>query len=107
MRRGEVWWADLPLPIGRRPVVLLSRDRAYRVRTSVTVAPITRTRRGIRTEVPLSSADGMPAECVVNADDVTTIPNEQLLNRIAQLSPARMDEVAVAIAFALDLPFGY
>jgi hypothetical protein len=43
MRRGEVWWAQLPSPAGRRPVVLLSRDTAYRVRSAVTVAPVTRT----------------------------------------------------------------
>jgi len=41
MRRGEVWWADLPLPVGRRPVVLLSRNEAYQVRDNVTVAPVT------------------------------------------------------------------
>ena len=43
MHRGEVWWAELPLPAGRRPVLLLSRDAAYKVRTSLTVAMVTRT----------------------------------------------------------------
>jgi mRNA-degrading endonuclease toxin of MazEF toxin-antitoxin module len=41
MKRGEVWWADLPAPVGRRPVLLLSRDRAYAVRNAVTVAFLT------------------------------------------------------------------
>ena len=53
MRRGEVWWSQLPPPIGQRPVVLLSRDAAYRVRVAVTVAPVTRTIRNIPVEVAL------------------------------------------------------
>lgn len=53
MHRGEVWWAGLPQPIGRRPVLLLSRDAAYSVRTSVTVGIVTRTIRNIPTEVLL------------------------------------------------------
>ena len=74
MKRGEVWWAELPPPVGRRPVVLLSRDSAYAVRTSITVAPVTRTTRDIPVEVRLGREDGLPARCVVNLDDLTTIP---------------------------------
>lgn len=47
MRRGEVWWAHLPHPVGRRPVVFLSRGSAYRARSAVTVAPVTRAIRKI------------------------------------------------------------
>ena len=103
MRRGEVWWADLPQPTGRRPVVLLSRDAAYRVRTSVTVGVITRTARAIPVEVPLGSEDGMPQQCVVNLDDILTIPKARLAERITTLSPQKMTAVARAIIFALDL----
>jgi len=60
MKRGEVWWANLPAPIGRRPVLLLSRDRAYQVRTAVTVAEITRTIRHIPVEVELIKAMAWP-----------------------------------------------
>ncbi len=74
MRRGEVWWAELPQPIGRRPVLLLSRDVAYSVRTSVTVAVITRTIRNIPVEVLLAQEDGMPTDCVVNLDNILTVP---------------------------------
>ena len=66
MKRGEVWWADLPAPVGRRPVLLLSRDRAYAVRSAVTVAFVTTVIRGIPVEVRLGPADGMPKDCVVN-----------------------------------------
>ena len=103
MRRGEVWWARLPQPIGRRPVVLLSRDTAYRVRTAVTVAPVTRTARDIPVEVQLDRADGLPTSCVVNLDDITTIPKTLVTARITTLSAERMREIAEAIRFALDL----
>ena len=103
MRRGEVWWAELPPPIGRRPVVLLSRDVAYRVRTSITVGIVTRITRNIPVEVPLGPEDGMPQQCVVNLDDILTIPKARLAERITTLSPEKMTAVARAISFALDL----
>jgi len=103
VRRGEVWWAELSQPTGRRPVVLLSRDTAYRVRTSVTVGVVTRTARAIPVEVPLGSEDGMPQQCVVNLDNILTIPKARLTERITDLSPQKMTAVASAIIFALDL----
>lgn len=103
MRRGEVWWAELGQPIGRRPVLLLSRDAAYSVRTSVTVGLVTRTIRAIPVEVPLGEENGMPTRCVVNLDDILTIPKSRLTGRITMLSPEKMTEVTKAIAFALDL----
>lgn len=104
MRRGEVWWAHLPEPVGRRPVVLLSRDSAYRVRSAVTVAPVTRTIRDIPVEVLLDQQDGLPSRCVVNLDDLTTIPKSFIRERIAVLSAERMQQIDEAIRFALDLP---
>lgn len=103
MQRGEVWWADLPLPAGRRPVVLLSRNRALRVRPSVTVAAITRRERHVPVEVTLDEQDGMPTRCVVNVDDILTIPKRLLLQPITTLSVAKMKLVSQAVVFALDL----
>lgn len=103
MRRGEVWWTNLPAPAGRRPVLLLSRNAAYRVRTSVTVGLITRTIRDIPVEVPLGLEDGMPARCVVNLDDILTIPRSCLEEKVTFLSPEKMASVSRAIRFALDL----
>jgi mRNA interferase MazF len=60
MKRGEVWWAGLPLPIGKRPAYHLSRDEAYYIRNAVMVAEITTTIRGIPVEVPLGTKDGLP-----------------------------------------------
>lgn len=103
MRRGEVWWADLPHPAGRRPVLLLSRNAAYRVRTSVTVGAITRTVRGIPVEVPLDASDGMPVDCVVNLDNILTIPKSMLVERMTILSESKLAAVRKAVVFALDL----
>ena len=103
MHRGEVWWAELPPPLGRRPVLLLSRDAAYSVRTSVTVAIITRTIRNIPVEVPLDKEDGMAVKCVVNLDDILTIPKARLIKRVTTLSPDKMATVTKAVVFALDL----
>ena len=103
VQRGEVWWADLEPPSGRRPVLLLTRDIAYRLRTSVTIATITRTIRGIAVEVPLGPEDGMPQRCVVNLDDINTIPKSMLITRIAALSADKIADVNGAIIFALDL----
>ena len=103
MHRGEVWWAKLPHPVGRRPVLLLSRDAAYQVRTSITVGIITRIIRRIPAEVPLDIEDGMPEKCVVNLDDIMTIPKSLLSERITTLSGNKMTLVAKAISFALGL----
>ena len=103
MRRGEVWWANLPPPVMRRPVLLLSRDRAYAVRNAVTVAFLTTTVRNIPVEVPLTRADGVPNDCVVNLDLINTIPIGALHAAMCTLPPAKMSEVEAAIHFALDL----
>ena len=103
MRRGEVWWADLPAPAGRRPVVLLSRNEAYAVRELVTVAPITTRVRRIPTEVPLGPAEGLPKACVVNLDTITTIPRRTLTQPIGPLSPDKLAAVERALMFALGV----
>jgi len=103
MRRGEIWWANLGPPSGKRPVVLLSRDEAYSIRTAITVAPLTRTIRGIPVEVPLNEKDGLPKPCVINLDSIITIPKRFLESRIAVLSDDKIRLIREAIRFALDL----
>lgn len=103
MRRGEVWWAELDAPVGRRPVVLLSRNEAYTVRALVTMAPITTRIRHIPSEVLLGIDDGMPRECVANLDSITTIPKDCLQERLVSLSPEKLKDIENAIHFALGL----
>lgn len=105
MRRGEIWWGDLPEPWGRRPVLLLARDQAYAVLTWVIVAPLTTRRRNLPTTVALDPAvDGVPEPCVANLDNLQAIRVAWLDRFIVRLSPTRMEQVERAIHFALDLP---
>lgn len=103
MKRGEIWWAELAPPIGRRPVLLLTRDAAYAIRNSVTVAPVTRTIRPVPSQVLLTAQDGMSTNCVVNLDDIATINLSSIKEYQTTLSPERMQAVNRAIIFALGL----
>ena len=104
MKRGEVWWARLPLPAGRRPVVLVSRDSAYTVRSSITIVEVSTTIRGIPTEVALGKRDGLPKPCVANADSLVTIPKTWLDELIASLHPDKVIALDDALRFSLGLP---
>jgi mRNA interferase MazF len=103
MKRGEVWWAQQPDPIGRRPVVLLSRNEAYPVRNAVTVAQITTTVRHIPVEVLVDEKDGLLQKSAVNLDTITTVRKSILKERICVLPPEKMVQIEKAILFALDL----
>ncbi len=104
MKRAEVWWAKLPAPAGRRPVILVSRDSAYAVRASITVVEVSTRVRGIPTEVALGKRDGLPKKCVANADSLATIPKTWLESRIGPLSPEKVAALDVALRFSLALP---
>jgi len=103
MQRGEVWWAELPRPIGRRPVVLLSRDEAYAVRNAVTVAEVTTKIRGIPVEVLLGPEDGLTKKCVVNLDTIATIRKDLLGERISLLQSEKLRQIDEAIKFSLSI----
>ncbi len=104
MKRGEVWWANLPQPWGPRPVLLLARDEAYERLTWVVVAPITTNVRAIPTAVALEpERDGVPRVSAVSLDNLQAIRRMWLDARITELSGDRMREVEDAIHFALDL----
>jgi len=103
MRRGEIWWAQLALPAGRRPVALISRDAAYRIRSSVTVAEVSTVVRAIPSEVPLGPRDGMPRACVINTDNLVTIPKTLLEAQITSLTRAKLDQLDTALQFSLGM----
>ncbi|MBI4498316.1 MAG: type II toxin-antitoxin system PemK/MazF family toxin [Chloroflexi bacterium] len=74
MRRGEVWWANLPSPWGRRPVVLLTRESGYDFLTWIMAAPLTTTRRLNPAAVPLDPrADGVPQPSLINLDAIQVV----------------------------------
>jgi mRNA interferase MazF len=95
--RGEVRWLELEEE-GRRPVVVLTRDEALRRLRNVVVALVTRTIRGIESEVPIGPADGMPVECAVSLDNLRTVPRALLTEPITKLDPARVEAVCRALA---------
>ena len=99
MRRGEVWFAATPG--GDRPVLVLTRDPVAERIGSVMVAALTRTRRGLVSELELNPADdGVPTNCVVNFDNVHTLPRAAFRRRVTALPPARMAEACQALAAA-------
>ena len=101
-RRGEVWWSDLP-EIGRRPVVVLSRDAAIPRLRRCLVAPCTTTIRGIPSEVVLEPAeDPIPRLCAVNLDSVESVSVAVLVERIGRLSDERIRELCTALGVAGD-----
>ena len=91
MQRGEIWFATAPG--GDRPVLVLTRDPVADRIGSVVVAALTRTQRGLVSELALSpEIDGVPTECVVNFDNLHTIPRASFRRPITQLSPERLAE---------------
>ena len=104
LARNDVRWADLGGDAGRRPVVVLTRDAALAVLDSVTVAPVTRTIRGIRSEVRLGRHNGLPTECVVNCDHVMTIRTNRLdAERVGTLTLDQRGELDRALRYSLDI----
>lgn len=99
-KRGEVWWLEDP-EVGRRPGLVLTRDAAIPVLSWVLVAPVTRTVRGIPTEVALDVEDGMPRACAATLDNVRPVRRALLTGRITVLSPGRMAEVCAALRIAV------
>jgi mRNA interferase MazF len=84
-------------------VVLLSRDDAYAVRQKVTIAEVSTVVRAIPSEVPLGKADGLPRPCVINTDNIVTIPKTLLESKLASLSARRIVQLDAALAFSLGL----
>lgn len=102
MRQGDIVWASLPGPDGRRPVVVVTRNSALEFLTSVTVGPLTTTIRRSRSFIPLTPGeDGVFADCAINCDRLLTVPADQLGERIASLSSERRKSLRDAIQFAL------
>jgi len=98
MQRGEVWFAATPG--GDRPVLVLTRDPVAERIGSVVVAALTRTVRGLVSELPLTPADGVPTDCVVNFDNIHTIPQHTFRRRVTALPPNRMAEACRALQAA-------
>jgi mRNA interferase MazF len=104
--RNDIIWADLGTPAGRRPVCVLTRDAAASVLSAITCAPITRTTRGIRSEVEIGPDQGLPETCVITCDNIITIPIDDLdhepVGRLDEVTRADLDR---ALRYALDIVY--
>lgn len=100
--RGEVWWCEL-VEVGRRPVVVLSRDAAIPRLRRALIAPCTTTIRGLASEVVLEPGDDpIPRRSVVNVDSVESVSLAVLVERLGRLADARMREICGALEVAVD-----
>ncbi len=101
MKQFEIWWADLPEPVGKRPVLLLSRNDAYDYLSKFIAVEVTSTVRGIASEVPLGEDEGLPKACVANCDSLRMVPRSSLTRLAGQLAPERWVEAKRAMGAAL------
>lgn len=100
--RGELWWCEPP-DIGRRPVVVLSRDASIPRLRRTLVAPCTTTIRGLPSEVVLEPGeDPIGRLSAVNLDSVESVSLAVLVERIGRLSDARMRQICAALEIAVD-----
>ncbi len=110
--RGDIWWADLPDPIGsgpgyRRPLLIVQSDAFNRSRLSTVVAVVL-TGNLRRLDVPgnvllTSRTSGLPRDSVANVTQVATFDRALLTERVGRLSPAALSQVSDGLRIALDL----
>jgi mRNA interferase MazF len=100
--RGDVRLYSFASPGKKRPVVVLTRDSTIAYLSTVSVAPITSTIRGVPSEVVLGEDDGMKAPCAVNLHNMITLSQDRLGKRVARLSSDRMTEICAALRFSLE-----
>jgi len=104
VKRGEIYWADMPPPSGRRPLLVLSRSKAIPFLTSVVVAEVSSTIRDIPSEVRLGKREGLPKPCVASMDSIHTVPKEALDDEATgELPSRRFRELDDALRFTLDV----
>lgn len=95
-RQADVWWGEAPDAKGR-PYLVITRNEAIPVLRTLLVAPISRTIRGIPTEVSLGASDGLSVDCVASMDNLLAFPKAMLTRRVGALPPGRLHELCTAL----------
>jgi mRNA interferase MazF len=98
--QGEVWWAEAEDQ--RRPVLICTRTEAIPVLRTVVVAPVTRTVRGIPSELALNADEGLAVQCAANFDSLQAIPRTALTQRLGTVGPLRRLELCAALRAMSD-----
>jgi mRNA interferase MazF len=88
--------------VGKRPYLILSRSTVISVIDTLVMVPVTRSRRGIPSELELDESDGMPVPCVATFDNIQALPKSGLVGWITALDPIRMADACVALRAAVD-----
>ena len=99
-RQGEVWWAE-----GRdkrRPVLVITRTDVIPDLRTIVVAPITRTVRGIPTEIALDETDGLRETCAATFDNLLLVPTRSLTAKLGEAGAMRRAEICSALAALAD-----
>jgi mRNA interferase MazF len=99
-RQGEIWWSEGRNK--RRPVLVVTRTDVIPVLARITVAPITRTVRGIPTEIPLDESDGLREECAASFDNLVLASSRSLTRRLAAAGPSRRTQICRALSALAD-----
>lgn len=103
MKRGEIWWADIPPPYHRRPVIILTRDEVLSTIGSIVASVITTTVRDLPTEVALGRAQGLQKYCVANLDNLLTLPRHRFKHLMGACGKEKLLEIERAVKFALEI----
>jgi mRNA interferase MazF len=100
VNRGEIWLFTFGSPDKRRPVVVLSRQKAISLLRTVLVAPITSTAHGAPSEVQVGPEEGLKHESVVNLDQVQTVDQQRLHHFVGTVGPEKMSAICQALVIA-------
>lgn len=100
VNRGDIWMYRFKAPDKRRPVVVISRQDVIPLLPTVMVVPVTSTRRGAPSEVPLGAEEGLKHESSANLDHVQTVEQSRLVAFVGTVSPLRMRQMCQALAIA-------
>ncbi len=98
--QGELWWAEAQDK--RRPVLIVTRSVAIPVLTWLVVAPVTRTVRGIPTEIPLGPHEGLAIDCAASFDNIQPVRRSFLTERIGHLDVDKSQMICDALAALAD-----
>ena len=100
VNRGEIWLYTFGSPDKRRPVLVLSRQKAISLLRTVLVAPITSASHGAPSEVPLGMEEGLKHESVANLDQVQAVDQSKLHHFVGTVGPTKMAAVCKALMMA-------
>ena len=100
IEQGDIWLLEEP-GAPARPCLVLSRGQAIPVLSALIVAPLTKSIRGIPTEVRFGPDDGLPFESVATFDNVVTVARPHLTQHLTRVDSGRWPEVCEAMRVAV------